>query len=118
MSSSWSALQLTFSTGGGAETALAPEKYPKTDPMDPYRKKYDNIEFMGPVKPPKPIPINKPTTAEITEYEEADILFYNVNSIRSAVRQQRISMGIQRKKNLISPYLQKPNITKMTWNSN
>ena len=53
---------------------------------------------MGPVKPPKPIPINKPTTAEITEYEEADILFYNVNSIRSAVRQQRISMGIQRKK--------------------
>ena len=73
---------------------------------------------MGPVKPPKPIPINKPTTAEITEYEEADILFYNVNSIRSAVRQQRISMGIQRKKNLISPYLQKPNITKMTRNSN
>ena len=68
MSSSWSALQLTFSTGGGAETALAPEKYPKTDPMDPYRKKYDNIEFMGPVKPPKPIPINKPTTAKIIEY--------------------------------------------------
>ena len=65
--------------------------------MDPYRQKYD-FEFIGPVKPPEPTPINKPTTAEILEFEEADILFYNVNSIRSAVRQQRISMGIQRRK--------------------
>ena len=77
--------------------ALAPEKYPKIDPVDPYRQKYD-FEFIGPVKPPEPTPINKPTTAEILEFEEADILFYNVNSIRRAVRQQRISMGIQRRK--------------------
>ena len=77
--------------------AMAPEKYPKIDPVDPYRQKYD-FEFIGPVKPPEPIPINKPTTAEILEFEEAEILFYNVNSIRSATRQQRVSMGIQRRK--------------------
>ena len=78
--------------------ALAPEKYPKTDPMEQYRQKYDHIEFMWPVKPPEPTPIKKPTTAEIMEFEEADILFYNVNSIQSAIKQQRISMGIQRRK--------------------
>ena len=78
--------------------ALEPEKYPKVDPTAPYRQKYENMEFFGKVKPPDPIPINKPTTAEINEYEEADFLFYNVNSVRNTIRQQRISMGIQRKK--------------------
>ena len=78
--------------------ALEPEKYPKPDPMDQYRQKYDNFEFMWPIKPPEPIPIKKPTTAEIIEFEEADILFYNVNSIQSVIKQQRISMGIQRSK--------------------
>ena len=78
--------------------ALQPEKYPTPDPMDQYRQKYDNFEFMWPVKPPDPTPIKKPTTAEIIEFEEADILFYNVNSIQSAIRQQRVSMGMQRRK--------------------
>ena len=77
---------------------LDPIKYPPNN-TNPYKEKYSDIHsFIGNTEPPEPEPVTKPTTAIITEHEEASVMYYNVNSIQGADRRERVRMGVLEKK--------------------
>ena len=77
---------------------LNPNKYEKPDLSDPFKKKYDNIEsfILGKPIPEDPIPVEKPTTAEIIQHIEADLMFMNVNSVQSSDKRELVEAGIRK----------------------
>ena len=75
---------------------LDPETY-KTE-ADPYKQKYSDINFIGKAKKSEPTPTSKPTSANIIEHLEANLMFMNINSIQSDDKQQKARMGILDKK--------------------
>ena len=77
---------------------LDPEENKTETEEDPYKQKYSDIKFIGKPKRAAPIPISKPTTANIREYSEANLMFMNINSIQSEDKQQKAKMGILKNK--------------------
>ena len=62
---------------------LDPEKYKTEAEKDPFKQKYSDTKFIGKPKRPAPTPVSKPTTANIKEYSEANLMFMNINSMQS-----------------------------------
>ena len=77
---------------------LDPEKNKTETEKDPYKQKYSDIKFIGKPKRPAPTPVSKPTTANIKEYSEANLMFMNINSIQSEDKQQKAKLGILKNK--------------------
>ena len=77
---------------------LKPRKYTKPDQSDPFRQKYENIDsfILGKPKPKPKVPVEKPTTAEVIQHVEADLMFMNVNSVQSVDKRELVEMGILR----------------------
>lgn len=75
---------------------LNPSKFNKPDSSDPFRKKYDNIDsfILGKPVPKAPKIVQKPTTAEFTLHQEAEVMFMNVNSIQSIDKRELVESGI------------------------
>ena len=87
-------------------TFLNPVKYKVDKISNPFKQSFNNIEFIGKHKPTEKPHIPKPTSSIITDFQVANLLFMNINSIQSvdnmAIRVVEFSNGVYKIGNIFA----------------
>ena len=77
-------------------TFLNPVKYKVDKISNPFKQSFNNIEFIGKHKPTEKPHIPKPTSSIITDFQVANLLFMNINSIQSVDKRELAEMGVRK----------------------